>query len=550
MISPFLIGIVVIYALVTLFCLSGSYLIAPISKVLVLEKKANYVLAYFAGLSVFVTFWRLNDFLFHSAKIGFVLSGIFLIVLSIIQIRETSFDSKLFKNAGLLIIYALFVQVLCTSFWTRQVYEDAYSTLGSGHSPRYANIALYALEIDRIPILGLNYVQSILSTVPYYFGGSSPLVYLSVWVGISVLVLSFLSYVILRRLKIPVWLSILGTLIVGFGNTALSNQQYLVMDTGSPFFLAGYSDTLHSIGTLVLCITMLATLALKPNSVLETKSLAKILFTLASAFFINTIMAPQSIVVTCAVAGLLFLYIFFVQKSEKSIKLKFLFPLFLLFITLGVGTRTGGFLTPGPKLDSHPIPGITSFNSSRMSPAFSPSMPYYLGNYYSWTMATGSDPFFIENETLADTMTRLSMAIVDSIYVLFFPLVGLLLCFIFRKTSEDYRVFFLVSILAFLCGFILVWPFTFYGSKWWLTRFFIPGLYFSQLCFVVGTYSLSKYWKKYIRIPFFIIATIFICNGPYNNFATVVRENFNNLPEFTRRLNSLVEYSKIPPEAK
>jgi hypothetical protein len=550
MINSFLFGALVVYSMGFLFSIAGTYFIRPLLDTFsdaIEFKKMRFLLGYIAGLSFFFSFWKLTDFLFQSAKISFFISLIPLIFLTLIQLRAQKFAWKsLIQNGVFFLFLACLVQILCTTFWSREIFTGAFSTMGSGHSPRFANITFHTIEIDRIPIFGLNYVQSILSAGPMYFGGSSPLVYLSLWLGLSMTIFTLLTYFIFRWFKLSVLMALLATFFVGFGNTAASINQYLVMDTGSPYFLASYSDTLHSIGILLLILIILFSLLFKNEKVLDAPSLIKLYFTLGTLFFMNTLLAPQNIVVILAIFGVLFLYFFFSKSTTKKFKKIYSFSTLILLFTFLIGSQSGGFLTPTSKHDPAELPGIEHFKTSSVTPVISLSIPYHLGSFRNWQMAESSnDPFFNQNESTITLIQKFFHILLKSIFVMFFPVLGLLLVYFRQSVFLPVRFFLIVSLIAFLCGIILVWPVNFYGSKWAFTRFFIPGVYFSQICFCLGLYSVVSKLKISRQVLIMSSITVFACWGPFNNFISIVYENFTNTVVFENRLQSIVDYTKI-----
>ncbi|GEM_PF-3770235 len=544
MISSFVFGMWVIYIFAAITAFAGTFLAAPISKNFLLDKKIELLLGYFFGLAFFVALWRVGDFVFQSSKIGLIFAIIPVIGLAI---KQFIYYSKLLNSQRfwilLLIFLAIAIQILCTTFWAREVFSDVYSTLGSGHSPRYGNISIHGIEIDRVPVYGINYLQSLLSMLPMSIGGNSPLVYLSVWLGFSLFVLSLLSFFILRTVGLPFFYAAAGVILVNFGNTALSINQYLVMDTGSPFFLAGYSDTIHSIGVLFSIIAVLLKTTFHDKSIYSRIDKVKLTFGLGFLFYLNTILAPQNIIVTSALFGILFLRIFIAKVSNK--RGTFFLQLGVFSLSLLIGTFSGGFLTPIKNQDPTDLPSINRLQISAFTPTFSPSMPYHLGSYHNWQMPKSDDVFVKATGSSLDKVLLFSSLLFESAYVLFFPILGIVLAFFFKKRSLEVRLLFLMALLTLLVGFVLVWPIQIYGSKWAQTRFFIPGIYFSQLCLCAGLYFSIQKLKPLLSKFVFVFAIVFICYGPTKNFLAIVTENFNSSFEFQRRLESLVNYSKI-----
>ncbi len=543
---PIIFGLVAIYSLGLMFSLAGAYFIQILIDKLALPKPLFYIFGYFAGLTVFLSIWRVFDFVLKSASFGFFMSVLLLFILSYLYLKKNCiFLSRSFVKLSYFLFLALVIQILCTMFWTREVYTDAFSTLGSGHSPRYANITLHVIAIDRIPAIGLNYVQSLLSAIPIFLGGESPLVYLSLWLGLSLFLFSLMNYYLFRWFGFSKTISILGAIILNFGNTAVSIRHHLVLDTGSPFFLAAYSDTLHSIGIMVLATFITTTLVFKFEPKSELKKLVKIFIVLGCLFYSNTLMSPQGIAISCSTIGILFLYNYLSKSTSKKVRNYFFIPIGILVFTLLLGTQTGGFLTPISRQDLTVLPGVARIDSSDFRPEFSPSIPYYLGSYHNWIMAT-PETFLVKGEPFLEMANRLAIVIGQSLYVMFFPILGLVLTFFYRKKSPQVEILFYVSLIAFVVGLIIVWPLRIHGSKWMWTRFLIPGIYFAQSCFCIGLFYFSSLTFKKIQNAINILIVLFICWGPFVNFYQIIDENFKNSQEFSKRIKSMVDYSKIP----
>lgn len=545
MIHTFIFGILVIYTFSIFISFAGTFLVSPISKKYSFEKKIELLLGYFTGLALFITLWRLGDLMFQSSRIGVVFAAVPILLLAITQFKHYF---KFIKShrllIALLVVLALTIQVLVTTFWARDIYTDVYSTLGSGHSPRYGNISIHGIEMDRVPIYGINYLQSLLSMLPMILGGKSPLVYLSIWLGFSLFVIIVLSYLILRRTSLPPFYAIGGVILVCFGNTAFSTKQYLVMDTGSPFFLAGYSDTIHSIGVLLSIIAFLCATTFSKKSDYSRVDKIKLFIGLGTLFFLNTILAPQNIIGTAVALGLIFLSIFFLKKSNN--KLVFFLQLIVFSLSILAGTFSGGFLTPIKNQDPVDLPSINRLQVSQFTPSISPSLPYHLGSYHNWQMPKNDDLLINFNGSHLDRFLVFLDLFSESLHVLFFPILGLILVFCYRSKSAEIKTLFILASIALFVGFMLVWPIKIYGSKWAQTRFFIPGIYFSQLCFCIGIYFSTRKIRQNLQKFIFMVLTVFICFGPTKNFLEIVNENFSNLAEFQKRIDSISNYSQIP----
>lgn len=536
---------ILVYFTSFLFLTSGLWFISDNLKRFNFPAPLQSIFGYFSGLTVFVSCWRLLEIVLGSAKISFFISLFACATAALLFLKKTPFlKSFNLKQIISLAPLALLIQAFCTTLWSRENAEHAFSTVGSGHSPRFANISLFIVDTDKIPVLGMNYVQSLLSGFPEYFGQRFPLLYLTLWLGLSLFVVGMMTYHLLKWFGLSRAFSVIGSIFVLFGNTALSLSHYLVLDTGSPFAAAGYSDSLHSLGMLIFFSLLISNLWSQSDQILSPK----IAILMIANLYASTIMAPQNIFVILALVGLLFLgALFFKPRNQTRIK-NFLLVILFIGLSLLAGTRFGGFLTPNHLHETALIAGVQHLTDQKIEVHFDPYIPYHLGNYRGWGAVSPDSSLFVEGESIGIFLEKFTDRILNSVKVMFFPFFGFLLILFFLRSHSALRSLVFLTAMALFCGFVLVWSFGVCDSKWPQARFFMPGVYLGMLCFVLVVAKLKRTSSDILRTLFLAGICVFACSGPYSTAYPVLHDNFTDRVGFKMRLKWLVEYQTAPTE--
>ena len=539
-----LLGVLVILLLFSiLFIFSGRSLLTDL-----IPKNRNITslfisTSYFFGMSIFLSIWRTLSFLTNNAIFSLISTLICLIILTYYFGKETlksfsfEFLSLIKSKWFLLISFFIFFYVIL--FWLLPLKSlDPYSSIGTLHSLRYTNFANYILEFNQIPVLGQNYGQSMLSAIPIIFGFNSPLLALNLWLSITIINFILLIFSMCKYMDFNVKFSILSTFLILFGNTSFSFLHILTIDSGSPFILNGYTDSISSIGTFVVALFFLNEKIFK-NLNSQRVTLKEIIIIFSFSVFWN-ISSPQNSIFF----GLLIVLLFFLKiQINKVILFKVLFY-FLVFSFIGV--KEGGMYTPSKFKDKIEIPGMKEINKKGIS--ISPGIPFFVDIKGTWEFGNkylNHQGVEIRKQIknsgfkfklVPQIIYLLEQYIVNSIKVIFWPLSGIIGLFILLKfnfikmgnnfsnqfESKHKKIIF-SSLFLFLIGILFNLFVSISGYKWELSRFLILGYFFGMFCLVICFNFLRRNYIIPKRVIYFLV--FFITFGPVSNSFVIITRN-------------------------
>jgi hypothetical protein len=469
-----------------------------------LGTKGSYGIFYFAGLPFVIFILRLAEYLLKDFNYAVLSTSVIVLVYS----RKYLF-SALKEIYCIQWYYLVPLYLVLMSFWCVTFEIDnfgAFTCVGSLHSVRYVNIANFIFDNNYIPILKQNFTQSIIVTMCKVLGGK--LLYLSLFLTLLVSVLSLygMTYWLLSSLcKFDKKLSVFGSFFVMFGNVSLCPLQILVIDSGSPFLLNGYSDSLSSIGTAILFCWLIF--------FNDTRRTLSFYFMTASVIFFWGS--------TCAQNILLFFVAFLVLRILNGKPLTFLWYklLFAWGACLTFSIISGGMLTPSflAQIDVH-IDGLMSVSGSYFFPSFGITSFYPADNdLLGWTrynsimfashdLKTSALEAFnsFDLVSIFILMRRmlyiLFLNLLNSIWIVAYPLLGFFLMNRFRISAcnnHNQILFIKFSNVLFVQGLGIV----FLLSAWEWTRFAMLPYYLGMLFVVINYRTFSdkyKYGIKYL----------------------------------------------------
>ena len=364
-------------------------------------------------------------------------------------------------------------------------------SIGSLHSPRYSWIANYIEYCNSIPVLGQNTGQSVLAFIAGYVLTPAPYLFLFLWLAFSVFSLGFFIHGVLNQYtnnpKNLLW----GVAIFLLGGTALSTTHVLVVDSGSPFFFSGYTDTLIGIFS-VFFITILF-------GAIQKEGLNwKLWWIMLLLLSVNYLSSPQNIVLIFLVFSILL-----IRKTLSKYSVFYFLAVFLLSAVLFI--PQGGMLTPSSQHTKVNYPGMMSVSNAREGKATEhgikekgviiyPGYPFHYDGIFGWK--SGQTQLLEEalgyksnlTENIPSFVWTLERVAINSIVVLFFPMAGLIYLKKYRlnpkpcSKSEVDRLY-LFGLLFFIFGLFISFPFSLNGYKWELSRFMIPGIAIGMLGF-------------------------------------------------------------------
>ncbi len=504
------------------------------------NSKDNFYLrisiSYSIGLCLFFVYYIVFSFLFNSlvSVYSFLIlsTGLFFLRYSQIKINK-----KLFFYFVLIFVFLL---VVVFSYWVNPLEGDSVNNpnqiIGSLHSGKYANIGSYILKTGDIPVINQNFGQSLLTSTVMILGFNSPLFILSVWLSFSLFFLLTLVYGFFKKLNFNKNFLIYAVIVVIFGGVSLSLSYVLVLDSGSPLLLNGYSDSINSFTSFLAFIFILGRDIFMKKRILINECLIFFLM-----FFSWGIYAPQNSIIGFFMLCVLVIYSYF----RKGCYGNYSYVLLVVGFGILISLFFGGMLSPIFLIEDVNIPGlmkVSKENSSFISPG--PVLPYIAPvlkgtNHSIWLYEDNKIIFEkglnLNHGKIQGLIFLIERMFWDSLRVLFFPILGFVLMFFclrklnrFResKNLKFYYFFLYSSLVCFLIGFIFSYFFIIGGRKFELSRFMIPGYYLGMICLVIGFYLFSFFIEKKYFYPLLILISIFLFMG---NLLHFIQEVLNNL---------------------
>jgi hypothetical protein len=486
---------------------------------------------FFVGVAFIVVFIRTGTYISSDARLTVIsvmfTAAIFLLLrykkikLDICAILEKGFSWPTFFIVTLIAFLLLF-------YWLpAEVAERSpFSSIGSLHSFRYAWVANLIYEQNNIPVISQNTAQSILAFVGAVFSFPAPFLYLYLWLISSIFFLSLFVYGIIFKLSGDKHSSIFGLIIFMIGNTALSTTHVLTIDSGFPYLLSGYSDTLFGVFSIFF-------LLLINEGLLERKTSYNKLFIISFLIVsFNFYCAPQNVIFIP-----LLIFCFYFNFPKKSIpRIEFLiFWLLVLLSSSLISAPQGGMLTHSSLLSDITYSGIMSPSGGDVKGlSIRPGIPFHYGWFGNWQNGWMINLSFAKEylingqgklQFFNQIIWNIEQILITSIRIHFFPIFGLLfMCLKLDKIHKQYFInsgFFNVRQIGFcgnilfLTGFIFCFPFALNGYKWELSRFLIPGISIGMLGISLAAMQVTTKIVPY-RI-FLILISLFLLFGPAVN---------------------------------
>lgn len=507
------------------------------------------VLSYFLGIGLILSVWRISASILGSASISLIFSFLFLLLLCISQkIKRKDIEYIVFeikKKKYLLFIF--FFIVIFKLLTLLNDFDDIHSHFGSVESGRYANIAYYITNSDKIPIIGQNYGQSMLASILLFTGVDAPYLALNMWLSISLFFFCILIYEFLKSVNVNIMIARVGVFIVMFGSTALSFTRIMVLDIGNPLILSGYTDTIFSMGTVLLFLIWY-------GSFTKTDISYNLLMKNMSIFFILgtswSFTSPQNILLI--ITFLLFMFVYTNKRRMVFLSI----TIFMIFFIIGISQ--GGLFSPLYIRDVTEIPGlIESGISSNDSPVIVPAFPFHFGMINVWKY--GNDRY---EKPVYDNLMNFSIQINNMIFrvesnlwtsirIFFFPIFGILAMLYLVKYKQysiksiDIKILLLFSLMSFIIGFLMV--FFINISKWPLSRFLIPSYLMGMifLVMVIDFYypKISKHGGLLLSFIVFLLTIGSVIDSLYIIFINIL--NLDGGMSFLEKIDILSKMTGI-----
>ncbi len=558
-------SLLVVLALSAVFLYCGTFLQrrCAASDDLPLSFRAGF--GFFLGMSLFLGLWRAAAFLTGRATLPLLLALLACLLLPIPwapSTRQAAYAALRFvaRFPWRIAAVGLVAPLLLFSLHLGAGSINVFASLGSLHSGRYVNVATYIAVNDRIPVLGQNIGQSMLTAVSLFAGVQHPYFTLSLWLVLANIALTSLVWGLLAILGSSRRGATLGALLVLLGNTALSLTHVLVIDSGSPFVANGYTDSLASLGTILGFLVWTAGLA-RGAALRAWDVVWRVAIPGALLGFAWDIYAPQNIPVALVGLGAVVAARYLAPTRMAPTRVGPLLGAAAVLAVAGLaGAFQGGMFCPASRIESLNLPGLMKVSRGAQLLAFNPELPSYA--------VFGSQQFYQAGANVESVLKRvkpfnelspwylqLSLLWCESnlwaaLRTAFFPIAGLGLVFLQLRARPTEReesaslplaFFWVQTAAAFAFGFTVVFFIELAGYKWELVRFLIPGYGLGLAALAVGLETYATPAKGANRSPgrswVFIGCVALAVVGPLAFVLGQIYNNFNCTPaEFAARV--------------
>ena len=250
--------IVILYSI--MFSCVGMKLLGNTIKEL--SSSLVWAVSFFCGMAVFLSTLRLSTQIFTHYHFCFYLISLIFLYFTILELRQTKKNKQSFHTKTFLSLFCIFLLLFLYHISiggnpNLEELKNPFYSFGSLHTIRYANIASYIILNDCIPVINQSYAQSILGSFCYLFNLKNPVYCISVWLTITKLFTIIFCYGIARTIKFNRLLSAIFSIIAVSSNEYLSLGYVLSIDSGSPFLLNMYTDSLAGVCTFVISLFLI-----------------------------------------------------------------------------------------------------------------------------------------------------------------------------------------------------------------------------------------------------------------------------------------------------
>ena len=319
------------------------------------------------------------------------------------------------------------------------------------------------------------------------------------------------------------------------GNSALSLTHVLTLDSGNPFILNGYTDTILGIFSIFFL------LLINENIKIGRSKISIFLLSLL-ILVLNFFCAPQNIIFLSIIP-----IISFIRRKYEKESNSFVLSFWIIAILVSslISIPLGGMFTPQTLLSNIFYPGIMSPMGSGVKTGIQlhPGIPFHIGWLGYWEsgltpLLSFASEFISSKLTLENFLNKaiwsLEQILVTSLRVLFFVIVGLLFLvynfkipmFLYNKNDRllTLNSIGIYGVIFFLCGLLPGFFIMLNGYKWELSRFLIPAVSIGSLGLSLAVIYLvdRKFmFRKYIVIIVFLL----VFAGPFINLIGTAAHN-------------------------
>lgn len=454
----------------------------------------TYGSGFFIGVSLFQIL-----FVFLSraagARVGLWLSIALLMVLAFkLRPSPRRLSEHLSCGATFLALAALFVTTDATYWLTPTAGVDLWTGMGSIHTGRYANYAIYIGLRNRVPHVAQDMGQSLMGSWHLLLGLGSPLASVASWIPVSLAALACLIFGVLRDDGVSRAYATIGAYFVLACNIAFSLDAHFVLDNGSPLAALGYTDAVIAVATFLL-----ASIWFREVLVSGERPLLGIAGLPLLMAFVWTWSAPEDVIVAAAAVTITFV------AWTRSTGFRPLFRRLLpAAIALVAGTAVAatqlGPLLPASLREDIGVEVVDVGLHLRLRPYVSyilqhwtrakgfPDVPSgtsvgWMGPTLLYERAYEEGAQFGKAYVVTSVLHILETQVWESVRVYGFLWLGIVLLGVrIRALSttdsvsrERLRAWFWIALGSFVIAYAIVFPFELNGVKWWLTRFLLPA---------------------------------------------------------------------------
>jgi hypothetical protein len=497
--------------------------------------------AYFIGMAFNIVLVRTLSTLLKQPDLSVwltVLMSICLCLINFRQLKLLAYEAFTSIASSYVVLLAMLFAPLILLFWlpVEKNPDWAFATIGSLHSARYAWIANYISFCGYVPILGQNTGQSILTFMMMVLSENRPYIFLFTWLYSSIVFLAVYIYGVISLYEKRTRLILLAILIMLLGNSAFSLTHVLVIDSGSPFALSGYTDSLFGVFSILMLLFYFAQLKKTATSLMP------VFFVVGLICSANFFTAPQNMLFLLAIIPVLVINSYISNISLKSAA----FWISVLLVSALIAIPQGGMLTPKylqSPLDFIGLMSTQGLNAKHTGFEIIPGIPFHFG----WTggeWKSGQMTFLKEAQGYMANWRAEAVSIIwileqvffTSIRVLFFPILGIVALYYLSRREmaspsleqnivaiPSVKTLLFLGAYVMLIGFIICFTVMVNGFKWEFSRFLIPGVTIGMLGFSLYVLMLLKSEFKANRLWIYMGIFIIVCGSVLDLFGTSLK---------------------------
>lgn len=517
---------------------------------------------FFLAVQLFLALIWVGSAVTESARLGVALSSALMLLLAGPALRGLRKVQTGRVVRSLLVLAALSAgyMVIVAGWWLWPVPGDAltvFDHLGTQHSGRYGNIAIFIDENDRVPRLKQNLGQAILAAATLTFGAKAPLAVLYAWLVACLTAFSVLVHGLMEAQGLRSRAALTASVVTLLANSALSLVLVIVLNTQTPLVRIGYPDGVLSAASILIFLLWLQSLSRDEHPTALRIAALPVLFGIGW-----TMSSPQNLVAAGIVLATLVMAPIAAMRRHTAIA-----ALVLLIVSVAAVSPMGGFFVSlerqergilglmAPQAEDGP-PGVgvwvrevaTLVNVpdqlGTTHHAKSLTTDRFLDRFRSYAELWAAAAPFGTEQAARVTVFFAENKIWEALRLHFMPLAGFAgLALLIRRGRIDPplgHIAVRVGLTAFLPGFAAAVGLTFNGYKVELERFLMPGSVIGFACLGLTLAALAdtkeRGWRRFAWT-----AVMLACLGPVAEFAMIAHRNILSARESYSPIGERIE---------